>query len=131
MFITYFLAKGWHCLHNADGDPEPQGGQRRPSGDAIPLFCDGVPPATTPRLVPIQASWQTQPVDHLQAQSRVGGPPIWIQHGEYPNCPRCERTMILLAQLSEDAPGYEGWGDTLYIHWCDDCKLSHYLKQSS
>ena len=33
--------------------------------------------------------------------SQVGGHPLWIQDSEYPHCPRCEETMMFVAQYQD------------------------------
>ncbi len=130
--IGLLQVTGWHCRHDEAGEIQPQGGRAsklRRSRIPHPGRALGFP-ATSVRLVPTPARWQTQRVDSEFA-SRIGGPPAWVQHGTYPECPGCERNMTLLAQLAEDSPDGGLWRDRLYIHWCEACRISHYDTQNT
>jgi hypothetical protein len=67
---------------------------------------------------------------------RVGGPPSWVQSGDYPECPRCDRAMAFLMQLDSNLPtaddGREwlwGSGGMGYGFWCDRCLVSGWFWQ--
>lgn|GEM_PF-3382986 len=51
----------------------------------------------------VQDDELAEKVSSAQAGDKLGGWPYWVQGVEYPNCPRCNRRMVLIFQLdSED-----------------------------
>lgn len=70
-----------------------------------------------------------------QNLSRVGGPPSWVQQGEYPPCPDCGKLMDYAMQLDSDLPQEDGgewlWGSggCNYTFWCAHCRVSGHLWQ--
>lgn len=55
------------------------------------------------RFEKVQDDDLAEKVSSAQAGDKLCGWPYWIQGVEYPNCPRCDRRMVLIFQLdSED-----------------------------
>ncbi len=53
--------------------------------------------------------------------SALGGYPKWLQDVEYPDCPRCHKTMVFLAQIDLGEIGGDG---TIYAFACDPCRTT-------
>ncbi|HEV2295682.1 MAG TPA: hypothetical protein VGR35_17675 [Tepidisphaeraceae bacterium] len=56
---------------------------------------------------------------------------MWVQKAKYPACSSCGSEMRFVAQLGrDDYPTTDGGhvqfgsGGTLYMFWCDKCKVS-------
>jgi hypothetical protein len=96
-------------------------------------------PTADVTIVPTPARWQQQDwalSNSLENLNRAGGEPTWIQDPEYPQCPGCPRRMHFLAQLDslDFADGSQwlwGSGGIAYILWCDPCRISATLWQST
>lgn len=121
-------AKAWWLPHDSAGQPVPVSLERRSRREFVPVDVVIDSQAVNACLTPIPARFRT-PL--LPGDTRVGGPPVWIQDGEYPDCPRCGVVMTFLAHFAQDSPDGGGWMDMLYVHWCDNCRVSHYLLQNS
>lgn len=55
--------------------------------------------------------------------SQVGGMPSWVQDDKYPDCPKCLKKMIFVAQIdSSEVPPY---GEGVYYNFlCSGCKMT-------
>lgn len=79
-------------------------------------------------------SWGATEGDNL---TRVGGPPSWIQDAGYQACPKCEQTMMVIAQFDSGLPDTNGrpydWanGGMAYVSFCDECRISHMQIQNT
>lgn len=60
--------------------------------------------------------------------SAVGGFPFWINDCIIKDCPDCGKPMICLAQLGEDAHGYDA---NVIIEVCRECKVAAVLYQQT
>lgn len=60
--------------------------------------------------------------------SAVGGFPFWIDDCVIKDCPDCGKPMICLAQLGEDAHGYEG---NIVIEICRECNVAAVIYQQT
>lgn len=61
--------------------------------------------------------------------SHVGGIPTWVQHAEYPRCPRCDELMPFLGQVDTSEVA---WGEgTIYAFHDADCGLAASLYQQT
>lgn len=81
--------------------------------------------STTPRTAYHASSWFL-PINF----SQIGGHPTWIQDAEYPECPKCNRTMMFLGQVScEDI---EEFGEGIYyLFLCTSCRMTATSYQQS
>ncbi|WP_424950543.1 hypothetical protein [Deinococcus sp.] len=60
----------------------------------------------------------------VQNLSRLGGPATWIQGPEHEICPSCNKRMLFLSQLGD---GIDYIHTTIYIFWCNSCRISAVL----
>lgn len=60
--------------------------------------------------------------------SAVGGFPFWIDDCVIKDCPDCGKPMICLAQLGEEAHGYEG---NVVVEVCRECGVAAVLYQQT
>lgn len=60
--------------------------------------------------------------------SAVGGFPFWIDDCIIKDCPDCGKPMICLAQLGEEAHGYEG---NIVIEICRECNVAAVIYQQT
>jgi hypothetical protein len=88
------------------------------------------PPSRIERFEPMPntLSLATEPRGTYEAvvlehgQSQVGGYPYWVNDALYPNCPSCNRHMMLIAKVQwMDVDIAEGWS---YAYLCAKCKLT-------
>lgn len=63
-------------------------------------------------------------VDHCasDAMSQIGGLPGWINDAMYPHCPRCDRSMLLVAQIQPNQ-FQESVAGIYYVHHCPECSV--------
>jgi hypothetical protein len=55
--------------------------------------------------------------------SQIGGMPTWIQDFAYPTCPKCNDTMMFLAQVSNE--DIEEYGEGIYYSYiCPSCNIT-------
>lgn len=141
---TCLSCQGWEMdasvlffRHDDQGSPQAHPSQQRaepltPEFPAQPLLEAGV----TLFQAPQRWAWQDWGDSNgRQNLSRVGGPPSWVQQGEYPPCPDCGKHMGYAMQLDSDLP-QEGGGEWLwgsggcnYTFWCAHCRVSGHLWQ--
>jgi len=55
--------------------------------------------------------------------SQIGGMPTWIQDFAYPDCPKCNETMVFLAQISNEDIVEYGEG-IFYNYICPMCNIT-------
>ncbi|WP_338286378.1 hypothetical protein [Luteolibacter sp. LG18] len=55
--------------------------------------------------------------------SQIGGHPTWIQDAAYPNCPKCSKTMMFLAQVDHPEMGSDAEGRS-YAFVCPPCRTT-------
>lgn len=55
--------------------------------------------------------------------SQIGGMPTWIQDFAYPDCPSCKKTMIFIAQISNEDIFEYGEG-IYYSYICSECNIT-------
>lgn len=60
--------------------------------------------------------------------SAVGGFPFWIQDCVIKDCPDCGKPMICLAQIGEEAHGYDG---NVVVEICRECRVAAVLYQQT
>jgi hypothetical protein len=54
--------------------------------------------------------------------SQVGGLPSWVQDSAFPNCPKCSKTMMFIAQVDNGQfPHHEG---VYYAFLCSACRVT-------
>ena len=56
--------------------------------------------------------------EDLEADSKVGGYPVWIQGDDTPTCATCKRPMRFVAQLGEVDPALNFGGGDAYVFCC-------------
>jgi hypothetical protein len=57
----------------------------------------------------------------IEDASTIGGVPMWVQHAEYPQCPRCRLDMLFLGQFDNGSLNEEG---LYYAFFCGPCRIS-------
>ncbi len=141
---TCLSCQGWEAdadvlffQHDDQGAPRAHPSQRR--ADALtPGFPTGplLQADVSLFLAPKRWAWQDWGDSNgRQNLNRVGGPPSWVQQGEYPSCPDCGVRMAFAMQLDSDLPQEDGgewsWGSggCNYTFWCADCRVSGHLWQ--
>ncbi|NHZ97617.1 hypothetical protein [Massilia sp. CCM 8734] len=104
-------------------------------GAVIPQFPANPLAPTEVRLAPTPARWTWQSWGGGNLH-RVGGPPVWIQHADYPDCPACARTMRFAMQLNSYLPTTDetewwlwGSGGIGYVFQCHPCRTIGYFWQ--
>ncbi|MFC5041240.1 hypothetical protein [Ornithinimicrobium kibberense] len=116
---------------HADGAARPIERPARPRADWQPR--PEVLPVLPVSFHPAPARWQLQDwmwSNGTQNLNRLGGAGSWIQDAIYPSCPRCRRSMPVLAQVDgltpfDDILGWESWTEGLmYAFWCRECRVS-------
>jgi hypothetical protein len=70
-----------------------------------------------------------RPLPPHTAESKLGGAPKWEQEPEYPACPRCDRTMHLLAQIGRSPLFGEGYEGFHYVFADVECRVSAVIYQ--
>ena len=108
-----------------DGKSSWHEGNRRP--DYLPQDADDWPRMPQDRL-----TLGKEPRHWLEAAnwlvpgvrfSQVGGHPTWIQDADYPRCPKCDRAMPFVAQISNDDLDEDSEG-IYYMFVCRDCGVA-------
>jgi hypothetical protein len=59
-------------------------------------------------------------VFEIDDATTIGGVPMWLQHADYPRCPRCAERMRFLAQHDNSAIRGEG---LYYAFYCPNCRI--------
>ncbi len=143
-FATCLACQGWEAdaevlffQHDGQGAPQAHPSQRR-DDPLVPEFPTGplLEADVTLFQAPKRWTWQDWGDSNgRQNLSRVGGPPSWVQQGEYPPCPDCDTRMAFAMQLDSDLPQEDGgewsWGSggCNYTFWCAHCRVSGHLWQ--
>lgn len=63
-------------------------------------------------------------------KSKLGGSPTWIQMEQTPDCPKCEKPMAFVLQLTSDSRISYGDMGMLYTFACPECRITASLIQS-
>jgi hypothetical protein len=137
-----FLAPGWSrlrilmcgrctCFSHVYSDVDPQGSCRWSDLNEHPGFIGDedqgydFPPGQLVlgplRRTPIESR---VPSPYMElSTSQIGGFPLWIQSLKPPECPKCQRTMSFVGQLSIAEAGAGSEGMT-YAFLCQECRLA-------
>ncbi len=143
-WATCLSCQGWEAdaevlffRHDDQGGPQAHPSQQRVD-PLTPEFPTGPLLEADVALFQAPARWAWQDwgdSNGRQNLSRVGGPPSWVQQGEYPPCPDCDKRMDFAMQLDSDLPQQDGgewmWGSggCNYTFWCAHCRVSGQLWQ--
>ncbi len=73
----------------------------------------------------VEQSPETEDVEPIEAESKVGGFPVWVQSEQVPACDKCEKPMRFVAQLMEPTSEVNFGGGDGYV-FC--CKKEHQAK---